>query len=349
MVYAISKNEEKFVSRWYESMKEADKIIVLDTGSEDNTVKLLKSLGVIVYEDVINPWRFDVARNKSLDLVPEDTDICVCTDLDEVFNPGWRKELENSWDDTTNRVKYIYNWSLDNFNKPKVSFLYDKIHSRKNYKWVNPVHEVLKYSGDLEVVTTNKNIVLNHYPDINKSRASYLPLLELSVKEDSTNDRNLHYLGREYMYYGYYEKAINTLNKHIEIDDAWNLEKCASCRFISRCLIHLNKIDDAFLYLDKAINFAPNIREPYIEKAFLYFRLNNYLDCIYNCIKAKSIKNNELLYINEVFSNDETIDDLLSICFYYLGLNKEANFFVDEALLINPNNERIKKNKEIFT
>lgn len=32
-VYAICKNEEKFVSRWVESMKEADKIFVLDTGS----------------------------------------------------------------------------------------------------------------------------------------------------------------------------------------------------------------------------------------------------------------------------------------------------------------------------
>ena len=31
-VYAICKNEEKFVSRWVESMKEADKIFVLDTG-----------------------------------------------------------------------------------------------------------------------------------------------------------------------------------------------------------------------------------------------------------------------------------------------------------------------------
>ena len=38
-VYAISKNEEKFVDRWYESMKEADNIYVLDTGSTDNTVK----------------------------------------------------------------------------------------------------------------------------------------------------------------------------------------------------------------------------------------------------------------------------------------------------------------------
>ena len=87
-VYTISKNEEKFVKRWINSMKEADEIYVLDTGSTDNTVKLLKENNVNVKQKVITPWRFDVARNESLKLLPEDTDICVCTDLDEVFEPG---------------------------------------------------------------------------------------------------------------------------------------------------------------------------------------------------------------------------------------------------------------------
>ena len=46
-VYAISKNEGKFVKRFVESMKEADEIYVLDTGSTDDTVKLLKENGVV--------------------------------------------------------------------------------------------------------------------------------------------------------------------------------------------------------------------------------------------------------------------------------------------------------------
>ena len=36
-VYAICKNEEKFVNKWVKSMSEADEIYVLDTGSTDNT------------------------------------------------------------------------------------------------------------------------------------------------------------------------------------------------------------------------------------------------------------------------------------------------------------------------
>ena len=38
VVYAIVKNESKFVERWVRSMSEADEIVVMDTGSTDDTV-----------------------------------------------------------------------------------------------------------------------------------------------------------------------------------------------------------------------------------------------------------------------------------------------------------------------
>ena len=92
-VYAICKNERAFAARWMQSMREADGVYVLDTGSTDDTVAKLTALGAQVTVERIDPWRFDTARNRSLALVPEDADICVCTDLDEVFEKGWRKLL----------------------------------------------------------------------------------------------------------------------------------------------------------------------------------------------------------------------------------------------------------------
>ena len=71
-VYAICKNEEKFVDRWYESIKDADYICVLDTGSTDKTVDLLKKHKIKTQVKEIVPWRFDVARNESMKLIPDD-------------------------------------------------------------------------------------------------------------------------------------------------------------------------------------------------------------------------------------------------------------------------------------
>lgn len=347
-VYAISKNEEQFVDRWVSSMKEADNIYVLDTGSTDNTVQKLKNLGVITNQKLYDAWRFDTARNDSLELVPDDADICVCTDLDEIFLPGWREKLEEAWQENTTRAMYNYNWYLDENNIPKINFYIEKIHSRHNYKWTHPVHEVLTYIGnDKEVVIKCDDITLNHYPDRNKSRSSYLPLLELSVKEDPNDDRNMHYLGREYMYYGKYQEAIDTLIKHLDLPSAtWKDERCASMRFIGRCYKQLKRYNEAIMWYEKAIQEAPHLRDPYVELALTYDLLKNYPQVEKYCLEALKITSHQKTYINELFSWNETIYDILSLSYYYQGKYLDALNTINKALEINPNDERLKKNKE---
>ena len=350
-VYAICKNEENFVKRWVTSMKEADEIYVLDTGSTDNTVKKLKELGVYVKDKIINPWRFDVARNESLNLVPEDTDICVCTDLDEVFEKGWRKILETIWDDNITRIAYNYNWYIDEFNNPKVNFYIEKIHNRKDYKWTHPVHEVLEYTGiNKELKKYTNDITVNHYPDNTKSRSSYLPLLELSVKENPNDDRNMHYLGREYMYYGKYNEAIDTLIKHLKLPSStWKDERCASMRFIARCYKNLNRYDEAKMLLDKAIQEAPHLRDPLIEKALLEYNNNNLNEVKNLCLKALEIKVHPKSYINEIFSWDHTVYDLLSICYFYEKKYNNSLKYINIALEKNNyKDERLINNKKII-
>lgn len=348
-VYAISKNESKFVDRWYESIKEADKIYVLDTGSTDNTVELLEKNGVIVKQEIIDPWRFDIARNKSLDMVDSDADICVCVDLDEVFNKGWREELEKKWDKDITRASYTYNWNHDENDNPIISFYIEKIHSRNDYKWVNPVHEVLECINNNEKFIKIENIIVDHYPDNTKSRSSYLPLLELAVEENPENDRNVHYLGREYMYHRRWNESIDTLIRHLSLKSStWKDERCASMRFISRCYINLNRPLEAEMWLKKAIEEAPYLRDPYVEMAMLKYNQNEYIDVEYYCKEALKIEKNNKTYINEPFSFDETIYDLLSISLYYLGKIDESIKYVNKALEINPNNDRLLNNKIIL-
>lgn len=349
-VYAITKNEEKFVKRWVNSMKEADKIYVLDTGSTDNTVSLLKKEGVVVKQEKIDPWRFDIARNKSLEMLPDDADICVCTDLDEVFEKGWRKNLEKIWNEDTTRLAYNYNWSLDENHKPIVNFYIEKIHTRKEYKWTHPVHEVLTYIGSgIEKKTTTNQITLNHYPDHNKSRGSYLPLLELSVKEDPNDDRNLHYLGREYMYYGRWNDCIDTLIKHLQCPRAtWKDERGASMRFIARSYKNLKRYEEAKMWLNKAIKETPYLRDSYMEMALLYYELNDWIEVEYYINKALEIVKKEKTYINEPFSWDSTPYDLLALSYYYQGKYSDSLETINEAIKYDPKNERLLKNKKII-
>lgn len=347
-VYAICKNEEKFVDRWVDSMQEADEIYVLDTGSTDHTVSKLKKRKVHVKKRKIVPWRFDVARNQSLDLVPTDTDICVCTDLDEVFEPGWRAKLEDAWNKTTTRARYNYNWSFDEEGNPAVNFYIEKIHKRHGYQWTHPVHEVLSMDETEEFVTID-SITLNHYPDQTKSRSSYLPLLELSVKESPEDDRNMHYLGREYMYYGKWNEAIDTLINHLSLKIAtWKDERCASMRFIARCYQKLNRIEEAKMWLEKAIDEAPYLRDPYVEMALLAYQLEDFTSVIKYGQQALNIKSHTKSYINEPFSWDYTIYDLLSIAYFYEHDISNAIKYVNFAIDLKPNDPRLIKNKELM-
>ena len=348
VVYAITKNESKFVKRWYESMKEADDIYVLDTGSTDDTVKKLKELGVNVKIENIVPWRFDVARNKSLEMVPNDVDLCVCTDLDEVFETGWRKILEDNFGGY-NRIRYNYIWSFDEYGKPAVNFYQEKIHTRVGYKWVNPVHEILECNLKDEKIATSDEITLKHYPDSTKSRSSYLPLLELAVEENPNNDRNMHYLGREYMFYGKYNEAIRTLQKHLNMPTAtWKDERCASMRFISRCYRYLENYDSAIEYGLLAIKEAPYLREPYYEVANAYYELKDFKRCQLYLELALQIKDNQKVYINDPNCYNGTIEDMLSICYYYLGEYDKSLEYVRKALELDPNNDRIKNNLKLI-
>lgn len=343
-VYAICKNEEKFIDRWVESMKEADGIYVLDTGSTDNSIKKFKELNVNIKQEKIEPWRFDVARNKSLEMVPNDADICVCTDLDEVFEKGWRKKLESVWNKNITQATYNYNWHYDKNNKPDVSFFIEKIHCRNNFEWTHPVHEVLKFSGEKE----NKvfaPILLKHYPDSTKSRSSYLKLLEMSVKEDPDDDRNMHYLGREYMYYGKYDKAIDTLIKHLSLPRAtWKDERCASMRFIGRCYRYLKRYDESKLWLGKSIEEAPYLRDSYMEMAMLYYDIGDFDKVIYYVLMALKIKDKSNSYINEVFSWNYTPYDLLSLSLYNMGEIEASCLYSKKALEYDPDDERLKNN-----
>ena len=346
-VYAIAKNEEKFVDRWVESIKDADEIIVLDTGSSDETVNKLKQKNVKVYEKKIEPWRFDVARNESLNLVSKDIDICICLDLDKVIENGWYEKLQKIWNNNITRLLYIYNWHFDKDNNPDVTFYSEKIHSRKGYKWINPVHEILESEKEKKVITDE--IVINHYPDETKSRSSYLPLLELAVKESPTDDRNVHYLGREYMYYGKWNEAIDTLINHLNLKTAtWKDERSASMRFISRCYKNLKRYDEARLWLDKAIEETPYLRDPFIERALLEYTLDNWKDVEYYCLKALNITKREKSYINEIFSWDYTVYDLLSLSYYNQNEKFLALKYVDKAIEMKKEDVRLEQNRKIF-
>ena len=344
-VYAICKNEKSFAEKWMASMGEADGVVVCDTGSSDGTVERLRSLGAQVYSIIIDPWRFDTARNVSLDLVPADADICVCTDLDEILEPGWREKLERVWTPGVTHVRYMYTWRFNTDGSRGPTYWYEKIHARKGYRWVHPVHEVLQYTGDIPEGWTNAaDIQLDHYPDPSKSRGQYLPLLELSHKENPQDITTTFWLGREYMFYGQYDKAIETLKAHLKMEGGWEVERSASMRYIARCHQMKGDLPGAKTWLMRAIAEAPDVREPYVEAARLGYTLADWPLTYYMVEAALRITEKPTSYLNEASSWDHSPYDIGAIACYRIGLYARSRELAAQACALRPDNERLKIN-----
>ena len=350
VVYAICLNEEKFVNRWYESMKEPDEIVVLDTGSTDKTVEKLKSHGIKVVSRKITPWRFDKARNISLALVPNNADVCVCTDLDEVFEKGWREKIEQVWiKSKTQQMHYKYVWNVEN-GQDKIAFVYEKIHARHGFSWIYPVHEILSHAPLVSTqICTNLDLILRHFPDENKSRKQYLNLLELSVKEHPESDRNTHYLAREYMFNKRFADAIEYFKKHLSMPNStWTEERSASERYMADCYLKLGKNSLAHKHYKLAIIESPNTREPYFSLALFYYNKKDYSSALVTLLSMLKITTRTLSYISNSDLFGELPYDYIYMSFYYLKNYKKALEYCKIALSFVPNDQRINQNLAIF-
>ncbi len=347
-VYAICKNESKFAERWMASMSEADGVYVLDTGSQDDTVSLLLSLGAVVEVEEFRPWRFDRARNRSLELVPEDADVCVCTDLDEYFHPGWRALLEAAWTPGTDRAAYRYTWNFNPDGSEGFVFWLNNMHTRQGWRWTHPVHEVLERTDGAFVKQINiEGIQLDHRADDTKPRSQYLPLLEMSVAECPEDDRNMHYLGREYYFYGRWEDAIRTLERHLKMPSAtWADERCASMRYIARCYNAMGNTAEAKRWLWRAIGEAPHLREPWLDMAKLLYEEQDWNGLVHMCSAALRIAERPRTYICEAESWGCRPWDYLSLGLYYTGRYAEALAAVRRAIELAPGEERLRRNEK---
>lgn len=341
-VYTIAKNEEQFVERWAKSCEDADYRLILDTGSTDKTVELARSQGVEVVVASISPWRFDDARNTSLCLIPNDIDICIALDMDEVLAPNWREEIEKIKPETT-RPRYQYTWSWTEEGEPGLQYGGDKIHRRHGYRWKHPVHEVL-VTDRIKEVQEWVGLEIHHYPDNTKSRGQYFPLLELAVVEDPTDDRNQYYLAREYFFNKMYDKAAAVFKMHLANPKAtWLPERSASMRYLAKC-----EPDNREEWLIKAHMESPNRREALVELAQHFYETESWASCFHFAKKAIAIEEKPLDYLCEEFAWGALPYDLAAISAYNLDDKKSAYRYGGIALGFDPENDRLAKNMEYY-
>lgn len=340
-VYAIAKNEEKFVDRFCDAAEPADVIFVVDTGSTDNTMMNLSKWypKVQVRTISINPWRFDDARNAALAMLPEDIDVCVSLDIDEILQPGWRGEIERVWTEGTTRLRYGFDWGAG------IAFKYEKIHARHGYRWHHPCHEYPVADRITEAWADTDMLLVIHKPDPTKSRGQYLDLLRISIEEDPQCPRNAFYYARELSFHRQWQEAIKQAERYLSLPRAvWPNERCYAMRVIGRCYQELGDWNAALKWHRRATNEAPDTREPWSELATVCYRLKRWSEALGAALCCLGITNREKVYTVDPQVWGSQPHDMASIAAYNMGLYELAVEHAQLASDIDPDDLRLRRN-----
>lgn len=238
-VYAISKNEEQLIGRWAEKLQHAmsknyvQQAVLFDTGSTDETVEIAQNVcrGLKIIRGLVSPWRFDEGKNTALALLP-DVDIAVSVDIDEYVPMGsWvalLTHLENSLritgrlpDRIHHSFRTVWDWEQleaegkkDDQSTNSSQHYHDRLHSRANWLWALPVHEILEWKAtalDYEKdprIDFLASFWMIQKPVTKDSRPKYMALLEESVKERPDVWKSWSFLAQEYLNAGRNDDAL---------------------------------------------------------------------------------------------------------------------------------------------
>lgn len=244
-VYTIALNEAQEVAGWLKATAGADYRLVVDTGSSDDTMKLLREGGAHVSSATVRPWRFDDAFNIALGLLPADVDVCFRVDMDERPRPGWRAVIDREWTEGLCTLRYPYWWSRE------LSFYTDKVHARHGFRYRGATHEGLCWRGDGQ--QTDKftdDLVVDHFSKESKPRPGDLSILEEALREDPNDARMILHYGRELMRWERNEEAAAQIRRFLDLTGEDGIDASFCWRQLAYCepekrFEHLLRADQA--------------------------------------------------------------------------------------------------------
>ena len=241
-VSMIVKNEESCLRKALESVKGADEIIIVDTGSTDKTVEIAKEYGKVYKKK----WEQDFAKARNYSLSKCTKDWVLIIDADE--------ELVSSIDEVKEAIKKTKKNALKFHVKGGTDNMYQiRAFKRTDGKWAGAAHNYLE---GLDPETTELRLDYGYSPAHNLDPDRTLRIL---LKHHNT-PRDKFYLAREYLYRKDWITAIYWYEEYLKESD-FRAEICEAYLQLARCKWALGKGSEARGHLLKAIEGNPNFKE----------------------------------------------------------------------------------------
>jgi glycosyltransferase involved in cell wall biosynthesis len=324
----IVKNEEAVLSRCLDSLKGVgDEIIIVDTGSTDNTKKIASK-----YTDKIFDFKwiddFSAARNFAFSKATKD--YIYTADADEVLDKENHEkfmqikkvlldEIEIVQMKYTNQLEHGTTYNFNTEYRPK---LFKRL---RNFKWIDSIHETIR----IEPVVYDSDIEIIHLPQCNHSSRDFKTFLSMIKRGERLSKRILSMYSKELFIAGSFEdfkSAINFFNEVLDDPSRSNDEiKYAVCVIAKGYRLN----GDSYNFFKNCIKgVADNpCSELCYELGEYYYGMKDYNEAIiwyYNAaFETESI-------LNIHYNGDYSLKRL-GECYYALGNNEQAESYMQMA------------------
>lgn len=192
----IVKNESKVLARCLDSIADlVDEIVIVDTGSTDNTKEIAYGFTTLVYD---YEWvgDFSAARNFAFDKCS--CDYIYSADADEVLDEENRKRFKfllASLDEEIEIVQMYYknqlcHGTVYNFDKELRPKLFKRI---RKFTWIDRVHETVREAP----LVFNSEVEITHMPVNNHASRDYSIFEDMISKDEPLSPRLFRFYAKE--------------------------------------------------------------------------------------------------------------------------------------------------------
>jgi len=351
----ITKDEDNFIQECLDSAKKyVDEIVIVDTGSKDNTVKIAKDFGAKVFH---RKWVNDFSASRNESIKHARSDWIIVLDADEVITEqDWKriKELVEKADKNLGKGKQeivafildqinytdnknFYGWrsvSPENkLSKGAIGYhpnpLVRLFRNGKGYKFRYKIHETIFDSISSKggrIIRTN--IPIHHYQfkkskQFDKEKIKKYNKLIKEQLELTPNIPKIHYqTALMYLSEGMNKEAEQELNKVIKLDPDFEMPYI----HLADLRLGKEKKDEAIKFLEKAIKKQPKKEIAYVKLAAIHTKegrfqtaYNVMKDAFNNGIKSPAVYNN----LGFILEKSEKVEEAVKI--YKSGINSVGN------------------------
>ena len=340
----IVKNEQSVLARCLDSIKEAvNEIIIVDTGSADNTKKIVGKYTDKIYDF---EWIDDFSAARNFAFSKAEMDYQMWLDADDVVPAEELKkilQLKHSLDPNVDIVTMQYLTHFDADGNPIFTSTRERLLKReKGYLWQDPVHECIPLTGNIYY----SDIQIHHRN--NKAGTSTRNLniyKKLADTGKALTPRQLYYYARELKDHGLWEESAQQFEKFLDTGQGWFEDNIACCYNLSVCYRQLNRREKILPVLLKSFTFDAPRAEICTQIGYYYKEQRNFATALKWFRVALSLGKPESIgfILPDCWGYIPSIE--CCVCCCELGDFTKAKVFNELAATYKPGSKAVEINK----